>query len=133
MLSRCQRCDHDRPGVDANPYAKLVSPGNVAARVKLVDGANQVEAAAHGALGVVLVGGWGPEESEDSIAHEAGDLAAVTFDGPVHALESLADEGGPVFGIEPLRDRGRPRNVGKQDRNRAALADSCSSRSIVSS
>ena len=103
------------------------------ARVELVDGANQVEAATHGALGVVLVGGWGPEEGEDSIAHEAGNVAAVPLDGPVHALESLADEDGPVFGIEPLRDGGRARNVGKQNRNRTALADSCSSRSIVSS
>ena len=103
------------------------------ARVELVDGANQVEAATHSALGVVLVGGWGPEEGEDSIAHEAGNVAAVPLDGPVHALESLADEDGPVFGIEPLRDGGRARNVGKQNRNRTALADSCSSRSIVSS
>src|SRR5437879_13885999 len=41
----------------------------------------------------VLVGGWGPEEGEDSIAHEAGNVAAVALDGPVHALESLAHEG----------------------------------------
>ena len=74
------------------------------ARVQLIDGANQVEAATHGALWVVLVGGWGPEEGEDSIAHEAGNGASVALDGPVHALESLANEGGPVLGIEPLRD-----------------------------
>src|SRR5207237_4149822 len=86
------------------------------------DLADHVEAAAHRALGVVLVRDRRAEEYEDAVAHEPRDRAAIPRRDRVPPVEGRTDALRPVFRIERLRDRGRAGDVREQDGERPALA-----------
>ena len=114
--------DDHRSGVDADSDFERVGLRQMLGGVELFDGSDKVEAAADGALGVVLVGGRGAEKGEDAVPHEPGDGSAVALDRAVHPLERLADEGSPVLGIETFCDSGRSGDVGKEHGDRPTLA-----------
>src|SRR5207249_5081028 len=58
--------DDHRAGVDADSDFERVGLRQMLGGVELFDGSDKVEAAADGALGVVLVGGRGAEKGKDA-------------------------------------------------------------------
>ena len=114
--------DDDRSGVDADSHFELVGLRQMLGGVELFDGSDEIEAAADGALGVVLVGGRGAEKGEDAVPHEPGDGSVIALDRAVHPLERLADEGSPVLGIETFCNSSRSCDVGKEHGDRPTLA-----------
>ena len=114
--------DDDRAGVDADAHLERHTVPRVLLAAEARDLADHVEAAAHRALGVVLVCDRRAEEHEHAVAHEPRDRPAVPRRDGVQPVEGRADELRPVFRVERLRDRGRAGDVREQDGERPALA-----------
>ena len=75
-----------------------------------------------GALSVILVRDGRAEEGHDAVAEELVDRALVAVDLVQHQLEGPGHEAVDVLGVEPLGERGEPRDVGEEDRDLLALA-----------
>jgi hypothetical protein len=74
-----------------------------------------------GPLGVVLVGGPGPEEGHDPVAEEPIDKAAVPCDLVCQDVVVREKEGMNILGIQGLAAGGESREVGEQDGNGLAF------------
>ena len=79
-----------------------------------------------GALGVVLPCRGRTEECEHPVACEVLDMPAECFDLADDSSDRLADDELDVFRLEPLAQRRRADNVGKQCREDLALLANCS-------
>ena len=117
---RLAACD-DVAGVDADAQTDVGSvarPDVVGERAEArVDG----ERGAHRALRVVVVRLRDPEHGQDRVAYELLGRPAVSLDLAVDELEELALELAELLGIEPLGERRRAGEVGKEDGDDAAF------------
>lgn len=107
-----------RPGMDAD--ANVAAVLAVFALHALAEGAalvEQFEAAAHGALAVILARLLGAERRQQVVARVLQHLAAVRTDDRGAALEDVVDHSVHLFGIEMLAERGRADDVKEQNRH----------------
>jgi hypothetical protein len=84
-------------------------------RAELLAEGEQGQAAAHGALGVVLAGFVGAEGGQDAVAGVLQHLAAVGLDDGGGARQGAVHHGADRFRVEVLGERGRADHVEEQD------------------
>jgi hypothetical protein len=123
----CADLAHDHgPRRRADPHAEALGAPAAAhlARI-LVHLADDAERAADGPLGVVLPRSRRAEEGEDSVACEVLDVAAQRLHLADDPRDRLADDQLHVLGVEPVRERGRADDVGKDCRQDLPLLPDC--------
>jgi hypothetical protein len=121
-----ERADDDRSGVDAHPcFQPHLAAFDLPASGE-GERALDLQAGAHGALGVVLVGAGKAEVGDDAVALVLGDVAVVA--GDLLAADPLVggEEVGEILGVELLAQLGRADHVAEHHRQLAPLAvDQC--------
>ncbi|MDQ6629127.1 MAG: hypothetical protein M3Z29_11915, partial [Pseudomonadota bacterium] len=75
----------------------------------------QVEAAAHGSLGVVLVGGIDAEDGKEAVSGVLQHRSALCLDDSRRAGQRVVHDAADLFGVEVLRQSGRADDVEKED------------------
>ena len=100
---------------DANPEA-LRAPAAPHLAGVLLHLADDAERAAHRPLGVVLPRRRRAEEGEDAVAREILDVAAERLDLADDPRHRLSNDELHVLRVEPVRERGRPDDVGEDGR-----------------
>jgi hypothetical protein len=73
-------------------------------------------------LGMILMRKRRAEQGKDAIAQSLGDISVILMHGVHHELEGRIDDRSGLFGIEPFNQSGRAFEIGKQRRDRLALA-----------
>ena len=110
----------NEPGVD--PHVQTDRHRQRALLVQAGDVVAHLDRRVDGLLGGVLERGRGPEDRHDAIADVLVDEAAVTPDRGLEGLEAAVDDGGHLFGVQPLRHRGESRDVREHHGRDAAFA-----------
>src|SRR2546423_1484648 len=106
--------DDDQAGVDADAHLEVEATVALELLTEGPDLFDDSEAGEDGPLRVVFVGDRGAEESEDGIAHEAGEGALKSIDGGYQVLEGAIHDLGPFFRVEHLGHRGRGFDVAEE-------------------
>ena len=108
---------HHLAGIDADPHAQPLPVHPLEIAVQRGEGLPHADRGADGAERVVLVQARDPEDRHHGVADELLDGAAVALDHGGHLVEVAAHHAAECLGIEPLPERGRPRDVGEDDRH----------------
>ncbi len=119
-LARAPIARHDVPRRDAGADRELHVPPGTEIIVGVVDQQTEIPSGPDRPQGVVLVRTREPEHGHDRIADELLDAPTVPADRGPRRVEVPADHLVEGFGVQPMRQVGRPRQVGEQDRHLAA-------------
>ena len=103
--------DHDNAGGDADANLELAD-----SHVEPSDCGDDVEAGAHGPLGIVFVGARKAEINQHAVAHVFRDETVEAANHLGHAAVIGADHLAQLFGIEPRRQRRRADEVAEHHR-----------------
>jgi hypothetical protein len=97
----------------SNADTNLQSLGNL----EVTDGLDLSQASAHCALGIIFMGLWIAEISQDAITHVSRDKAIVPTDRLSGALLVRTQNIAQILGIEARRECSRVNNVAEHDRD----------------
>ena len=109
---------HDQPAVDPDP--ELEGRGHLFG--PSLDHLEHGDRRLHGPDGIVLVRHGHPEDGHHRVADEFLHRPLAGLDAGGELGEGPGHEGSEVLGIELLRDRGEPDEVGEEDRHATTLA-----------
>jgi hypothetical protein len=112
---------HYEPGVEAPPHLKADPPPTLEFFPIPLQGLPNSERRMDGALRVILVGDRGAEESHDAVPEELVHGALVAVHLGQHQFEGAIHQPVNVFRVEPLGERGEPRDIHVEDRHLLAL------------
>jgi len=118
LALRADAAGDDQPGVDANVQAQ----GSVVHRVEGRHGGHHLQGGAQRAGGVVFVRHRCAKHSHHLVADEFIHHATVLFNDRHQHIKAGVEQAANLFGIQLLGERGKARQVGKQNRDLAALA-----------
>jgi hypothetical protein len=96
-------------------------PANGQLFVVLLDGLAHGGRGANGIVGLPWVRLQGAEQSQDAVADELRNVAAVLRDGPAHAHEVAVQDLDEQRGLRPFAQRGEADDVGEQHGDRLLL------------
>ena len=118
----CDRAHHDFAGVHAHAaLQRIAAIGDELRRV-----ATQLflhpQRRVQRALRMILVRDGRAEQCEDAVAGALHDVAVVAADRVDHQAQRRIDDRARFFGVEILLEFGRTLDIGKQRRDRLALA-----------
>ena len=124
-----RRRDHHLARADAGMHRRQQDPAAipVPAHEVLPHG----ERRANRSLGVVLVRDRHPEDRHEPVALHVGDRPAERLDDDDELVHRRPQEGVDLLGVERLRERRVPRQVGEQHRDELALADERAARGAL--
>jgi hypothetical protein len=105
--------DHGLAGRDRDPNAQLEPP----LLAQLGHGVADGQGGADSALRIVLMGDGSAEEGQDGVADELLDPSAEMLQLGTHALGERDRGGADILGVALVAQRGRPDEVGEQDRD----------------
>ena len=93
--------DHHRSRRDAYAHREIAGTTTRGIRFETCDGLDELEPGAYGTLCVILVGARISEVGEHAVAHVAGDVAIVAFDGGRYGILIAAVDIAQLLRVEP--------------------------------
>jgi hypothetical protein len=113
---------HDRPSVDADSHAKVPSMGALDIGPEWLELLLNRQRGPQGAPGMIFMGDWRSEQRHHAVPEELINRPLVAMDHGENHLEGAVHDGVDFLGIQALRHRGEPRDVGEHDCHLLALS-----------
>ena len=111
VTATSQGADEHLARVHAHPHLDVGAQALAQARERAL----HLERAANGALGIVLVGHWRPEDRDDLVADDLVDPTSVRHDVAGHRLEAGVDETLHVLGVGRFGQGGEADEVPEEE------------------